>query len=76
VLRTSLCNFTSPPTVMEAGSSPGPTITARYHHPYYTAVEIETLSEKQRGKRSLHQEEKERQQACAFIEAVGSRMGL
>jgi hypothetical protein len=46
------------------------------HHPYFTQEEVESLSEKQRGKLSTTQEDKARQQACAFIEAVGSRIGL
>lgn len=46
------------------------------HHPYFTPDEIEHLSEKQRGKLSTTQEEKARQQACAFMEAVGSKIGL
>ncbi|CAL1712899.1 unnamed protein product [Somion occarium] len=44
--------------------------------PYFTPLEIEQLSEKQRGKLSLSQEEKARQQACAFIEAVGAKIGF
>ncbi|KZV73665.1 cyclin-like protein [Peniophora sp. CONT] len=46
------------------------------HHPYFTPDEIEHLSEKQRGKLSTTQEDKARQQACAFMEAVGSKIGF
>ncbi|KAI0031078.1 cyclin-like protein [Vararia minispora EC-137] len=46
------------------------------HHPYFTPDEVDFLSEKQRGKLSTTQEEKARQQACAFMEAVGSRIGF
>jgi len=53
-----------------------PTSFSKYHHPYFTSAEIQRLSEKQRGKLSATQEEKARQQACAFIEAVGSKIGL
>ena len=48
----------------------------QYHLPYFMPSEIEHLSEKQRGKLSLSQEEKARQQACAFIESVGAKTGL
>ncbi|EKM51903.1 uncharacterized protein PHACADRAFT_262307 [Phanerochaete carnosa HHB-10118-sp] len=34
------------------------------------------MSERQRGKLSMTQEEKQRQQACGFIEAVGSKIGF
>ena len=53
-----------------------PTSFSKHHHPYFTSSEIQYLSEKQRGKLSVTQEEKARQQACAFIEAVGSKVGL
>ncbi|OAX39803.1 cyclin-like protein [Rhizopogon vinicolor AM-OR11-026] len=53
-----------------------PTSFSKYHHPYFTSAEIQHLSEKQRGKLSATQEEKSRQQACAFIEAVGSKIGF
>ncbi|ETW81680.1 hypothetical protein HETIRDRAFT_51297 [Heterobasidion irregulare TC 32-1] len=46
------------------------------HHPYYTPVEVEVLSERQRGKYTIAKAEKGRQQACAFIEAVGARVGF
>ena len=48
----------------------------QYHLPYFMPSEIEHLSEKQRGKLSLSQEEKARQQACAFIDSVGAKTGL
>ena len=47
----------------------------KYHHPYFSPAEVEYLSEKQRGKLSVPQE-KVRQQACAFVEAVGLKAGL
>lgn len=53
-----------------------PKIYTRYYHPYFSRAEVETLSMKQRGHLSTSQEEKQRQQACAFIEAVGARIGL
>jgi CTD kinase subunit beta len=53
-----------------------PTSSSKYHHPYFTPAEVEYLSEKQRGKLSATQEEKTRQQACAFLEAVGAKIGL
>ncbi|KAJ8585992.1 cyclin-like protein [Rhizopogon salebrosus TDB-379] len=53
-----------------------PASFSKYHHPYFTSSEIQHLSEKQRGKLSATQEEKARQQACAFIEAVGSKIGF
>lgn len=59
------------------GQSPThPTSISRYHHPYFTPAEVEALSEKQRGKLSVTQEEKARQSACGFLEAMGARIGL
>lgn len=57
-------------------STSAPKIYTRYYHPYFSPVEIEALSTKQRGKLSTSQEEKQRQQACTFIEAVGARIGF
>ncbi|OBZ71402.1 CTD kinase subunit beta [Grifola frondosa] len=48
----------------------------KYHLPYFTPAEVEQLSDKQRGKLSVTQEEKARQQACGFIEAVGAKIGF
>ena len=55
---------------------PSPTFHTKHHHPYFTASQVEILSTKQRGKLSTAQEEKQRQQACSFIEAIGGRIGL
>jgi CTD kinase subunit beta len=46
------------------------------YKPYFTPVEVEKLSAKQRGKLSVSREERGRQQACSFIDAVGTRCGL
>ncbi|PCH40239.1 cyclin-like protein [Wolfiporia cocos MD-104 SS10] len=48
----------------------------KFHLPYFTTTETEQLSDKQRGKLSVTQEEKARQQACGFVEAVGARIGF
>ena len=48
----------------------------KHHLPYFTPAEVERLSDRQRGKLSMTQEEKVRQQACGFIEAVGAKIGL
>ncbi|RPD62215.1 cyclin-like protein [Lentinus tigrinus ALCF2SS1-7] len=48
----------------------------KYYLPYFTPQEVERLSEKQRGKLSVTQEEKARQQACGFIEAIGADIGF
>lgn len=48
----------------------------KLYRPYFSPVEVERLSAKQRGKLSVSREEKGRQQACAFIDAVGTRSGL
>ncbi|KAG6334610.1 hypothetical protein ID866_4486 [Astraeus odoratus] len=53
-----------------------PASCSKYHRPYFTAAEVEYFSEKHRGKLSISQEEKARQQACGFIEAVGSKIGF
>ncbi len=49
---------------------------SKYYYPYFSHQDIEFLSEKQRGKQTVTQEEKIRQSACTFIESVGSRVGL
>ncbi|KAK6907252.1 hypothetical protein I203_101242 [Kwoniella mangroviensis CBS 8507] len=48
----------------------------KHFKPYFTPVEVEKLSAKQRGKLSVSREEKVRQQACGFIDAVGVRCGF
>ncbi|KAH8104709.1 cyclin-like protein [Cristinia sonorae] len=48
----------------------------KYHLPYFTPAEVEQLSEKQRGKLSVTQEERARQLACGFIENVGAKLGF
>lgn len=53
-----------------------PASSSKYHHPYFTPAEVDYLSEKQRGKLSFTHEEKTRQQACGFLEAVGAKIGL
>ncbi|KAF6757424.1 cyclin-like protein, partial [Ephemerocybe angulata] len=53
-----------------------PASTSRFHHPYFTPAEVDFLSEKQRGKLSLTNEEKTRQSACSFLEAMGARIGF
>ena len=53
-----------------------PTSSSKFHHPYFTPAEVEYLSEKQRGKLSVTQEDKVRQNACGFLEALGVRIGL
>ncbi|KAJ6585084.1 cyclin-like protein [Mycena capillaripes] len=58
------------------GQSPTPHSSSKYHHPYFTPAEVEYLSVKQRGKLSVTQEERVRQNACAFLEALGARVGF
>lgn len=53
-----------------------PASSSKYHHPYFTPAEVESLSEKQRGKLSATQEDKVRQNACGFLEALGARIGF
>jgi hypothetical protein len=53
-----------------------PTSSSKFHHPYFTPAEVDYLSEKQRGKLSVTQEDKIRQNACGFLEALGVRIGL
>ncbi|WRT65613.1 uncharacterized protein IL334_002558 [Kwoniella shivajii] len=48
----------------------------KHYKPYFTPVEVEKLSAKQRGKLSVSREERGRQQACGFIDAVGARCGF
>ncbi|KAF7365228.1 CTD kinase subunit beta [Mycena venus] len=53
-----------------------PTSSSKYHHPYFTPAEVGYLSEKQRGKLSVTQEDRARQKACAFLETLGARIGF
>jgi len=55
---------------MDAASS------SKYHHPYFTEAQIDSMSEKQRGKLAVAQEEKIRQTACGLLEAIGTKVGL
>jgi CTD kinase subunit beta len=48
----------------------------KLYRPYFSPAEIEQMSAKQRGKLSVNREERLRQQACGFIDAVGVRCGL
>ncbi|KAK7469326.1 RNA polymerase II C-terminal domain kinase beta subunit [Stygiomarasmius scandens] len=59
-------------------SSPSalPASSIKYHYPYFTPSEVESMSEKQRGKMSIHQEDKIRSSATGFLEILGSRMGF
>ncbi|KAI6044276.1 cyclin-like protein [Pisolithus marmoratus] len=53
-----------------------PSSFSKHHHPYFTPAEVQHLSDKQRGKLSASQEERAKQQACGFIEAVSSKIGF
>jgi hypothetical protein len=68
------------PSEAQKERSPSPVSFARTrrHRPYFTAEEVTTLSEKQRGGPTVSEgyEDRIRQQACSFMEAVGLRMGL
>ena len=64
------------PNSHRAQSPSQPASSSKYHHPYFTPAEVDYLSEKQRGKLSVTHEEKVRQQACGFLEAVGAKIGL
>jgi hypothetical protein len=59
-------------------SSSGPLATTktRAYRPYFTHEEVTSMSIKQRTGGSEETQEKARQLACSFIEAVGNRMGL
>jgi len=57
-------------------SSSSSKYSSKYYHPYFTPAEIEYLSEKQRGKQTVTQEDKIRQSACTFLETMGVRVGL
>ncbi|KLT45359.1 cyclin-like protein [Cutaneotrichosporon oleaginosum] len=52
-----------------------PSLLKRYR-PYYRPGEVERMTARQRGKLSISREERVRQQACAFIDAVGVRCGF
>lgn len=57
-----------------ASPSQMPASHIRHHHPYFTPSDVEKLSEHQRG--WTQRLDKAREQACGFIEAVGSKIGL
>ncbi|TFK52610.1 cyclin-like protein [Heliocybe sulcata] len=57
-------------------SMTAPASLSKHHHPYFTPTEVDQLSEKQRGKLSVTQEERTRQQACGLIEAIGAKIGF
>lgn len=48
----------------------------RRHRAYFTPEEVTHLGQKQGTGASLDSQEKMRQLACTFMEAVGQRMGL
>jgi hypothetical protein len=52
------------------------TCKMRRHRAYFTPEEVATLSQKQGTGTSQDTQEKMRQLACTFMEAVGQRMGL
>ncbi|OCF32289.1 CTD kinase subunit beta [Kwoniella heveanensis BCC8398] len=61
---------------MTVPSSSSSTSHVKHYKPYFTPLEVERLSAKQRGKLSVSREERLRQQACGFIDAVGVRCGF
>jgi CTD kinase subunit beta len=66
------------PTMSIQSSTPSaqPASSVKHHYPYFTPSEVESLSEKQRGKMSLYQEERIKISAASFLEALGIRMGF
>jgi CTD kinase subunit beta len=61
---------------MEQYYAQGPKSFTKYHRPYLTPTEIDYLSEKQRGKTSIRDEERLRFMAGSRLEALGARIGL
>ncbi|KAK8861488.1 hypothetical protein IAR55_002309 [Kwoniella newhampshirensis] len=61
---------------MTLPASSGSNTHIKHYKPYFTPAEVERLSAKQRGKLSVSREERGRQQACGFIDAVGVRCGF
>ncbi|WVQ78735.1 hypothetical protein IAT38_000822 [Cryptococcus sp. DSM 104549] len=69
--------MTFPPPPAAAFDAPSSSTThVKQYRPYFTPAEVERLSAKQRGKLSVSREERVRQQACGFIDAVGVRCGF
>ena len=60
----------------DPGLASQPSTYTQHHRPYFPPFDVVRLSERQRGKLSTSQEEKARQQACGFIESVGTKIGL
>lgn len=63
-------------STVDVAAANGSGNNVKLYRPYYSPVEIEQMSAKQRGKLSVNREERIRQQACGFIDAVGVRCGL
>ncbi|ORX33632.1 cyclin-like protein [Kockovaella imperatae] len=61
---------------MTTDAASASSIHLKRYKPYFTPAEVERLSAKQRGKLSVSREERSRQQACGFIDAVGVRCGF
>ncbi|KAI9632506.1 cyclin-like protein [Dioszegia hungarica] len=74
-LSTSTSTTASSSTGYDGAASASSPHVQKYR-PYFSAREIERLSAKQRGKLSVAREERGRQQACGFIDAVGVRCGF
>ncbi|KAF9498960.1 cyclin-like protein [Pleurotus eryngii] len=53
-----------------------PPSSSKFHNPYFTPGQVESLSARQRGKLSVVHEDRTRQSACAFIEAISTRIGF
>lgn len=64
------------PMIMTEASSSASAIHTKQYKSYFSPANVERLSAKQRGKLSVSREERVRQQACGFIDAVGVRCGL
>lgn len=64
------------PMIMAEASSSASAIHTKQYKSYFSPANVERLSAKQRGKLSVSREERVRQQACGFIDAVGVRCGL
>jgi hypothetical protein len=66
----------SPSKVGATSTTTNFTSKMRRHRAYFTPEEVATLSQKQGTGTSQDGQEKMRQLACTFMEAVGQRMGL
>ena len=75
-LEKGMTNGSESPPKSTNPAATVPNSKTRRYRPYFTVEDVGNLSQKQRGAMSEDSQEKTRQLACNFMEAIGLRMGL